>query len=254
VQTGNAYDEFGRGYSTVRRTDPRIAEAITEALGDAARVLNVGAGTGSYEPADRRVVAIEPSAEMLSQRSPDAAPAVRATAESLPISDKTVDASMAVLTIHHWTNLDKGLAELVRVTRDTIVVVTMDVECLGRHWFIRDYLPEVLPGHAESFPTVDRLLRTLPDSTTTVVPVPRNCVDGFLAAYWGRPEAYLDAAVRPGSSPWHQVPSVAVDRAVLRLSDDLVTGEWDGRYGHLRLRTELDVGLRIVRSDLSGQT
>jgi SAM-dependent methyltransferase len=241
-----AYDTIGRGYGDVRRPDPRIASAITTALGDASSVVNVGAGTGSYEPTDREVIAVEPSAVMLAQRARSAAPAIQAAAEALPLADDAADAGMVVLTIQHWADLEQGLRELERVVRDRVVVVTMDVQVLGRLWLIRDYLPETLAHHAAAFPSIARLAELLPGAHATILPVPRDCTDGFMAAFWGRPEAYLDPAIRAATSPWHRLAPDTVDRALERLADDLATGSWDERYGHLRRRADLDVGLRVV--------
>jgi SAM-dependent methyltransferase len=240
-----AYDAIGRRYSDVRRPDPRIASAIWTALGNATSVLNVGAGAGSYEPRDCDVIAVEPSEIMLAQRPADAAPAIRARAESLPLGDRSVDAAMAVLTMQHWDDVEQGLSELLRVSRHRVVLVTMDVEVLAQLWLIRDYLPETLAFHA-GFPSIARLRELLPAAREEVLRVPRDCTDGFMAAFWGRPEAYLDPAVRAATSPWHQLPSDTVRRALDRLRNDLSTGHWDDRYGDLRRRPDLDVGLRLI--------
>jgi SAM-dependent methyltransferase len=245
-----AYDTMGRGYAGVRRPDPRIASAIWAALVDAASVVNVGAGSGSYEPRDRIVFAVEPSAVMIAQRPRDAAPAVQASAEALPLEDRAVDAAMAVLTVQHWDDVGRGLRELVRVARRRVVVLTMDVEELARLWIVRDYLPQTLAAHAATFPTMSRLRELLPRVTVSAVPVPRDCTDGFMAAFWGRPEAYLDPAVRAGSSPWHQLAPETVDRALGRLRSDLASGAWERRYGRLRHEPELDVGLRLVSAEV----
>ena len=234
----------------MRRPDPRIASAIWAALGDAASVVNVGAGSGSYEPPDRAVLAVEPSAVMIAQRPRDAARAVQASAEALPLEDRAVDAALAVLTVQHWDDVERGLRELVRVARRRVVLVTMDVEALARLWIVRDYLPETLAAHAGTFPPISRLLELLPRATASVVPVPRDCTDGFMAAFWGRPEAYLDPAVRAASSPWHQLAPETVDRALEQLRSDLASGVWDRRYGWLRDEPELDVGLRLVSADV----
>lgn len=245
------YDSVGLGYRSIRRPDPLIAAAILDALGDASSVVNVGAGTGSYEPTDRDVLAIEPSEVMIAQRPAAAAPAIQAVAESLPLDDRSVDAAMAILTLHHWDDVDQGLSELVRIACQRVVVLTMDVDVLPQQWIIRDYLPEVLTSHGAGFPSIARLLELLPGSTSTVLPVPRDCTDGFMAAFWGRPEAYLDPVIRAAGSPYHQLPPATVDRALERLRSDLASGAWDARYGHLRRQTSLDVGLRLVRADLT---
>lgn len=249
-----AYDTIGRGYGDVRRPDSRIASAIWSALGDAASVVNVGAGAGSYEPRDRRVIAVEPSALMIAQRPPDAAPAIQAAAEALPLGDAVADAAMAVLTVQHWDDLEQGIRELLRVARQRVVLVTMGVEVLAELWLIREYLPETLADHAASFPSMSRLLALLPNARAAVIPVPRDCSDGFMAAFWGRPEAYLDPRIRAATSPWHQLAPEAINRALDRLERDLATGEWDHRYGQLRRERDLDVGLRLIIADIGRPT
>jgi SAM-dependent methyltransferase len=168
------YDRIGRGYSAIRRPDSRIAAAIWAALGDAATVVNVGAGAGSYEPSDRKLIAVEPSRVMIAQRPPDAAPAIQAVVEALPLKDHAVDAAMAVLSLHHWEDVDQGLGELLRVACQRVVLVTMDVGTLGQFWLIRDYLPETLTAHGGDFPSTTRLLELLPRATVGVIPVPRT--------------------------------------------------------------------------------
>jgi SAM-dependent methyltransferase len=250
VRPEAAYDTIGLGYRDIRRPDPRIASAIWAALGDASSVVNVGAGTGSYEPSDRELIAVEPSALMLAQRPPDAAPAIQAAAEALPLEDQAVDAAMAVLTLQHWEDVKQGLRELVRVVRRRVVLVTMDVEVLDQLWLIRDYLPEMRAAHAAAFPSISQLLELLPGATPQAIPVPRDCTDGFMAAFWARPEAYLDPAIRAATSPWHQLAPETVDRALDQLRLDLASGAWDRRHGRLRRRRELDIGLRLVCADI----
>jgi SAM-dependent methyltransferase len=244
------YDRIGRGYSAIRRPDSRIAAAIWAALGDAATVVNVGAGAGSYEPSDRKLIAVEPSRVMIAQRPPDAAPAIQAVVEALPLKDHAVDAAMAVLSLHHWEDVNQGLGELLRVACQRVVLVTMDVGTLGQFWLIRDYLPETLTAHGGGFPSTTRLLELLPRATVGVIPVPRHCTDGFMAAFWGRPEAYLDPGVRTATSAWHQLDSETATRALDQLRSDLASGQWDRRYGRLRRLPEFDVGLRLVCADL----
>lgn len=241
------YDDIGLGYHTVRHPDPRLAQHIQGALGDARTVLNVGAGTGSYEPTDRQVIAVEPSQVMIAQRPADAAPVLAGRAESLPLATGTVDAALAVLTVHHWTDVTAGLAELVRVARRRIVIVTMDVLVLKRElWLVSDYLEDALDDHFAAFPAVERIRAALPGSRTVPLEVPRDCTDGFMAAFWARPEAYLDPAIRSASSPWHRMPAPAARAALARLEADLRSGAWDRRYGTLRARPAHDVGMRLV--------
>ena len=247
------YDTIGRGYARQRRPDPRIAERLTTALGDAETVVNVGAGAGSYEPSDRTVVAVEPSAVMLAQRSPGAAPAVRARAEALPFAAQTFDAAMAVLTIHHWADRDGGLAECARVARKRVVLLTWDPAADG-FWLLRTYFPEFVEIDRKVFPAIEAYAGAFgPDARVDVatVPVPRDCVDGFLGAYWARPEAYLEPAVRSGISVFTRVN---VEAGLERLRADLASGEWHARHGHLLSEDALDVGYRLVVARLPDST
>ncbi|MGA9315045.1 MAG: class I SAM-dependent methyltransferase [Solirubrobacteraceae bacterium] len=246
MATASAYDRIGVGYHGTRCTDPELARAIWTALGDVRTVLNVGAGSGSYEPQDGRwVLAVEPSQVMIAQRPASAAPVIQASVESLPLADQSVDAAMAILTVQHWSDLEAGVRELVRVVRDRIVIVTMDVGVIAQLWIVRDYLPELLGQHA-SFPSINRLRQLLPNLRSEVLPVPRDCEDGFMAAFWARPEAYLDPAVRAATSPWHDLPTAIIDRAMTRLRADLDSGEWSRRYSSILAKDELDVGLRLI--------
>jgi SAM-dependent methyltransferase len=244
------YDRIGRGYSNVRRPDPRIAARIEAALGDARAVLNVGAGTGSYEPLDREVTAVEPSAEMIAQRPLDSAPVIQAEAESLPFQADSFDAALALLTVHHWKDLAAGLAELRRVARDRVVLLTVDPEALRELWMNRDYWPEMSERESRRMPSMREFEANLPALTSTAVPVPRDCSDGFASAYWGRPEAILDPAVRQASSNWHLMAPEETERGLKALRADLESGAWDERYGRLRSEPELDVGLRLVVAEL----
>lgn len=237
------YDAIGTTYTATRRTDPRIAAQIWSALGDARIVVNVGAGTGSYEPADRDVLAVEPSAVMRSQRPPGAAPCVAAAAERLPFADGSFDAAMAVATIHHWRDPVAGLRELRRVAR-RVVVFTFDLGVLREFWLTRDYLPEVLEllaGH----PLLSDLADAV-DAHLEPVLIPWDCVDGFYEAYWRRPEAYLDEAVRRGISTWTRVGPRVEARAVQSLRDDLASGRWAERNRDLLDLDAADVGLRLL--------
>ncbi len=194
---------MGVNYSDFRRPDPRIEAAIWNALGDARSVVNVGAGTGSYEPTDREVVAVEPSPVMIAQRPPGAAPALEGVAESLPLDDKSVDAAMGVLTIHHWQDLDAGLIEMRRVARRRIVLLTIDAETVAESWIVDDYFPEAGAIDREVLPSMTALRARLPGARIGTVPVPRGCLDGFTIALWDRPELILDPEVRRASSIWH---------------------------------------------------
>jgi SAM-dependent methyltransferase len=238
------YDRLGVGYTGTRRPDPRIAAAIDEALGDAITVVNVGAGTGSYEPPGRRVVAIEPSPVMLAQRAPDAAPAILARAEALPMADDSVDAAMAVLSDHHWADRAAGLAEMRRVARRRAVLFQFEPMLADRLWLTRDYLPTFMrrvQGHS-----LAEMMRPLGDAELRPVPIPHDCRDGFLAAYWRRPHAYLDPAVRAGISVFSLLPEAEVDEAITRLSADLESGEWERRNAGILACDALDLGYRLV--------
>jgi SAM-dependent methyltransferase len=240
------YDRLGRGYSHVRRPDPRIAAQIDAALGEARTVLNVGAGTGSYEPEGREVTAVEPSAEMIGQRPPGSAPVVRASAEDLPFAEGSFDASLAVLTAHHWADLRAGLAEMRRVSRERIVIVTFDPEALAELWVARDYFPEMLALKRRSGATSGELAELLAGATVEPIPVPRDCTDQFFAALWARPEKlFAEEVVRP-MWVWQSISEAARQDGRERLRADLESGAWEQRYRHLRTLPSLDVGLRLV--------
>lgn len=235
------YDSIGINYAELRRPEPRIAAVIHQALGSARTVLNVGAGTGSYEPQDRQVTAVEPSAEMIRKRSPDAAKAIQASADDLPFDDKSFDAAMAILTIHHWPDKEAGLREIRRVTRGPIVLLTFDPA--ARPW-LTDYLPELAALDDQQMPVMADYSRWLGAVTITPVPVPHDCVDGFLYAYWRRPEAYLDARIRTGSSSFWAIADAAA--GLRRLEQDLESGEWRRHYGALLEMESYDAGYRLV--------
>jgi len=240
------YDEIGRSYASQRVPDRRIDAQIRRALRDARTVVNVGAGSGSYEPTDRRVVAVEPSAVMLAQRPPGAAPAVGGVAEALPFPDGAFDAALATLTLHHWTDLGTGVAEMRRVAR-RVVALTFDTVFELDQWIVREYLPEMTGQQLFDFPVVDELAALL-DADIEVVPIPADCTDGFTGAYWARPEAYLDPKVRAGMSAMQTMDQALVTARMERLGADLASGAWDERWGHLRALPELDLGYRLLVS------
>jgi SAM-dependent methyltransferase len=242
------YRTLGASYAARRRPDPRVARLIDTALGDARTVINVGAGTGSYEPAGREVTAVEPSAVMIAQRPAGGAPVVQGTAECLPFPDQAFDAALAVLTVHHWESAAAGLAELRRVARRQ-VVLTWDPQVFARFWLVADYLPEIAERERSlaCLAVVSRELgRGGHDVTVREVPVPVDCVDGFLGAYWRRPEAYLSPAIRAAMSGIALLDPATVTAATDRLAADLATGRWHARQGHLLERTSLDLGYRLV--------
>jgi SAM-dependent methyltransferase len=244
------YDEIGHSYSVTRQPDPRIARAISRALGEARTVLNVGAGTGSYEPADLQVVAVEPSHAMLQQRPASAAPVVQAVAEHLPWADAAFDATLAILTIHHWHNRAAGLAEMRRVARHRMVLLTWDPACRGAFWLINQYMPEILELDVPRFPSLAELSRCLGRIAVRPVPIPYDCQDGFLGAFWRRPESYLDPNVRRAISGFAQLPPEVVNAALAHLAEDLRSGQWDARFGWMRAQTSLDLGYRLIIAPL----
>jgi hypothetical protein len=240
------YARYGQGYAGRRQTDPRIADLILAALGPAGTVLNVGAGAGSYEPTDRSVLAVEPSGAMVAQRPAGSAPVIRAVAGALPLADHAVTSSMATVTIHQWPDPGAGLAELRRVTVGPVVVLTFDPEALDTLW-LAEYSPELYAAESRRYPSIDSVVSLLgPGATVTPVPVPFDCVDGFTEAFYGRPEAFLDPAVRRSQSAWSFVEAGAEARAVDNLAADLASDRWDARFGHLRHQPSFIGSLRLV--------
>ena len=242
------YAIHGCGYARQRRTDPRIARVIVEALGDARTVLNVGAGAGSYEPEDRHVVAVEPSAAMRAQRPSHAVPAIDGRAEALPFDDRAFDASMATVTVHQWQDPARGLHEMRRVTRGPVVILTFDGEALDRFW-LADYVPELTACDRSRLPAIAAIAAGLGGRVEVVpVPIAIDCVDGFTETYYARPEAFLDDAVRRAQSVWNFVPDGVEQRFVDALAADLRSGAWDDRYGDWRTRPTFDGALRLIVS------
>ncbi len=237
------YDTIGTTYTATRRTEPRIAAQIWAALGDARTVVNVGAGTGSYEPSDRQVLAVEPSSVMRSQRPPSAAPCLAATAEKLPFEDACFDAAMAIATVHHWQDPIAGLREMRRVAQ-RVVVFTYDFSDLSRFWLTRDYVPEVLDllaGRPSLSDQADAI-----GARIEPVLIPWDCVDGFFEAYWRRPQAYLDQGVRRGISAWAKLGPEVEQRVVRSLGEDLAAGRWGERNRELVSLAAADLGLRLL--------
>lgn len=242
------YGTIGPGYSRYRRPEPRIAALIQSYLGDASKILNVGAGAGSYEPVDRQVVAVEPSASMRAQRPATLAPAIDAVAESLPFPDRHFDAAMATFTVHQWSDLRAGLGEMRRVTRGRIVIMTCDPEELDRFW-LNEYSPEVIATEAKRYPPIHSIATMLGGQCEIVpVPIPLHCTDGFNEAYYGRPERLLEEAARLACSAWSFVDRVAVDRFIDHLRRDLADGTWDAAHGPLRSQPEFRGSLKLIVS------
>jgi SAM-dependent methyltransferase len=240
------YDRIGATYTVTRRADPRIEAAIWTALGDARSVVNVGAGAGAYEPRDRAVVAVEPSRTMIEKRPSGAAQVIRGSAEALPLDDSSVDAAMAIWTIHHWSDVRQGLRELRRVARKRIVVLTWDRTFAGSFWLTRDYVPELDAWTVGAVPSLADISRELGPLEVRPVPIPHDCHDGFLRAYWARPEAYVDERVRRNISQFNLVDPEAVRRGIDRLARDLADGTWDAMNGRLREQDELDLGYVLL--------
>lgn len=239
------YAVIGSGYARYRRPEPRIADLIKRPLGDARTVLNVGAGAGSYEPQDREVTAVEPSASMRALRPAHLSLAIDAIAEQLPFQDDQFDASMATFTVHQWQDLRKGLQEMRRVTRGPVVILTCDPRELDRFW-LNDYAPAVIATEARRYPPLPFLAEALGATKVATVPIPLNCTDGFNEAYYGRPEHLLQPGARLACSAWSFIGSPDEQRYVASLSSDLASGAWDSKYGYLRSQPEFEGSLKLV--------
>ena len=240
------YDTIGSGYATQRVPDPRVAATLREALAAATTIANVGAGTGSYE-LPHTVVAIEPSMAMLRQRLPHAAPAVQAVAESLPLRDACVAAATAILTVHHWTDRNRGLQELARIARDRVAILTWDPDAPA-FWLTEEYFPAIVDHDRRIFPSMTDFARALGRVSVRRIPIPHDCIDGFMGAFWRRPRAYLDAATRSGMSSFARLPGL--EEGLGRLRHDLESGQWNQRHGHLANADSLDIGYCLVIAEL----
>ena len=238
------YDEIGRGYIQTRSADPRIAAAIASQIGSSRKLLNIGAGAGSYEPEGRSVLAVEPSMAMISQRPANAAPVIQARAEMLPFRNGSFDLAMGILTVHHWTDLERGLNEAARAANGNVLLLTW-FESIQRYW-LEDYFPDMPRFDYARFPPVERYREILGDIDLVEVPIPQDCTDGFLCAYWKRPEAYLDPVVRNGISTFSVIGNL--QSGLNRLQSDLETGKWAEKYGDLLSRESYDCGYRLVRT------
>jgi SAM-dependent methyltransferase len=242
------YEQHGQTYARFRRADERFAQRIQQALGDARTVVNVGAGAGSYEPQDRWVLAVEPSATMRRQRPAGAAPAIAARAEALPLDDDAVDAAMACVAIHHWEPPAVGLAEMRRVARSRVVVFTFELDDLPE--WQKDYLADGLKIETPRFPSIDAIADALGGHITIErIPTPSDCVDGFFEAFWNRPEVLLDPEVRASQSMWALLDPDVEQRIIDRLRGDLASGAWDAQHGYLRTMASRDGALRLVVSE-----
>lgn len=242
------YDGIGNAYASVRREDPALRARIHAALGVARTVVNVGAGAGSYEPRDRHVIPIEPSAVMAAQRPADSAPPLRATADALPLFDRSVDAAMSILSLHHWDRArERGVRELRRVARGPVVILTFDARVSGEMWLMKHYLPEVAALDHQIFPAPERIAAWLGGSVQIdAVPLDRDTPDWMLGSYWAHPERVLDENARNATSGFARMPREVVERVVDSVRRDLADGTWEERHGHLRQLAAFDVGLRLI--------
>ncbi len=240
------YDEIGRTYTSTRRADPRIAAQIHAALSAARTVLNVGAGTGSYEPRDRDVTAVEPSATMRAQRPDDAAMCLDAQAEALPFAAGSFDAALAILTLHHWTDWRAGAAELRRVARERVVVFTWDPASAQRMWLGPEYFPDLWRDDIARFPTIEDQAAAIGADRIATVLIPHDCQDGFMGAHWRRPAAFLDPEVRAGISTFALRTEEQLEPGLRALEEDLADGEWARRHADLLQMTEIDLGYRLL--------
>jgi SAM-dependent methyltransferase len=245
VTTSPVYDRIGREYTTNRRADPRWEALVSAQIGDARRIVNVGAGTGSYEPAGREVVAIEPSVVMLAQRTAGAAPAVRGVAADLPVVAGWAEVAMAILTVHHWSDWQRGLAELCRLAPRR-VVFGIDFEVHSKFWLLQEYLPEVLDHALQCAPGAEEIAGAIGATTSIDMPVYRDLQDGVLGAYWCRPEQYLDHRVRANNSGTALAHPETTALGIARLETDLASGAWHERHAHLLERDSIDMGYRLL--------
>ena len=239
------YDELAEQYSRYRKPDARIASAIWTHLEGAELVVNVGAGLGSYEPENCEVLAVEPSEQMITLRQTSTSKVVRGSAESLPFDDGVFDASMALLTVHHWSDIRQGLKEMLRVTNGKVVLFTW-IGYGGNFW-LEDYISAIRGVDLELFPSLQELEELLGPVTVEPINIPYDCTDGFMCAYWRRPRAYLDAGVRKAISTFSRVGNI--HQGLLKLTDDLDSGKWVRKYGHLLEKQSMDLGYRVVVRD-----
>jgi SAM-dependent methyltransferase len=240
------YGTIGRDYASYRQPEAAIAGLIVRALGPAQSILNIGAGAGSYEPTDRDVTAVEPSASMRAQRPAHLARAIDAVAESLPFPDHHFDAAMTTFSVHQWTHLEDGLREMRRVTRGTAIILSCDPDLVQRFW-LNDYAPDVLAAEARRYPAIERMSAVLGGTAEVLpVPIPLMCRDGFNEAYYGRPERLLEPAARLACSAWSFVSDEAAAGYVDHLRRDIASGAWDRKYGYLRSTPEYDGSLRLI--------
>ena len=241
------YNKIGVGYAQTRQEDPKLYNRILQNLGDAKSVVNIGAGAGSYEPKNLEVLAVEPSEVMIQQRKPGSAPVIQATADKLPLKDKSYDAAMTVISIHHWHNQQQGIKEMCRIARKRVVIVTIDPRVSNKMWLPADYLHEIAELDSKTLPLPETICEWL-DCKTKIetYPIPKDTPDWTLMSFWAHPERVLDPAARAGTSGFARQPKEIVERVVTDVERDLKSGLWDKKYGHLRKLNEFDAGLRII--------
>jgi SAM-dependent methyltransferase len=244
------YDEIGNGYSHTRKPDPRISQRINSALGNCTTVINVGAGSGSYEPADKEVIAIEPSATMIRQRDLSSAPVVQGVAEQLPFADKSFDAALACLTIHHWEKSGPGLAEMRRVARNRIVIFTWDQEVWESFWLLQEYFPCVNEHDRPRAVAIRDVIAELGQCQILKVPIAHDCMDGFHGAFWRRPHAYLDSGIRSAISSYALMQQEDLEEGLQRLAADLESGAWEARHKDILALKEIDLGYRLIVAEI----
>jgi len=245
------YDTHGQKYSGQRKTDPRIAAYVHKALADSETVINIGAGSGSYEPEDKYVIAVEPSITMRTQRIANGKiPAINAKADSLPFDDRSFDAALAMVTVHHWPDIEKGISEIRRVTKKRFVIMTFDPDALDDFWNV-NYFPQLIEIERARYPSITRLQKALSAKTEVIkIPIPLDCVDGFQETYYGRPEAFLEKEVRMAQSAWGFLPADLEKKYLQNLSNDLQSGAWDKKFGHFRTQPNFTGALRLIVANL----
>ena len=245
------YDTHGQKYSGQRKTDPRIAAYVHNALADSETVINIGAGSGSYEPEDKYVIAVEPSITMRTQRIANGKiPAINAKADSLPFDDRSFDAAMAMVTVHHWPDIEKGISEIRRVTKKRIVIMTFDPYALDDFWNV-NYFPQLIEIERARYPSITRLQKALSAKTEVIkIPIPLDCVDGFQEAYYGRPEAFLEKEVRMAQSAWGFLSAELEEKYIQNLRNELQSGAWDKKFGHFRTQPNFTGALRLIVANL----
>jgi SAM-dependent methyltransferase len=241
------YDQLAEQYRNHRKPDSRIAGRIKSHIKGAKRVLNVGSGIGSYEPENCYIVALEPSREMNTRRKNSKAALIQGVAENLPFSDNTFDISMAILTIHHWSDIESGLKEMARVSRKRVILFTWIG--YGNDFWLENYIPEIRGVDHKLFPSLEELERILRNISVETIEIPYDCSDGFMCAYWRRPEAYLDQNVRRAISTFSRISNIQEN--LDRLQDDIYSGAWSQKHSHLLEKESLDLGYRLVVCETS---